>query len=92
MVQGIARFKTDRPLAIQAAKKYLDEPDETLVARTYDYFATTVTPSQPAPKPEQFTEVLASLAQRNEKAKTIDLAAVLDSSLVKSAIDRGLDK
>jgi NitT/TauT family transport system substrate-binding protein len=92
MVQGVARFKADRAYAIQVAKKYLDEPDESLVARTYDYFATSVTPAQPYPKSEQFTEVLKALADRNEKAKSIDLAAVLDQSFIKSAIDRGLDK
>src|ERR1700687_5963849 len=74
MVQGVARFKADRPYAIQVAKKYLDEPDETLAARTSDYFSVSVTPSQPYPRPEQFTEVLAALAARNEKAKDINLA------------------
>jgi len=92
MVQGVARFKADRAFAIQVAKKYLDESDDTLVARTYDYFATSVTPSQPFPKTEQFSEVLSALAERNEKARSIDLTRVLDSSLVQSAIERGLDK
>ncbi|HEV7661882.1 MAG TPA: ABC transporter substrate-binding protein, partial [Chloroflexota bacterium] len=92
VVQGIVRFKTDRPYAIQVAKKFLDEPDETLVTRTYDYFANSVTPSQPYPKPEQFTEVLASLAERNEKARGIDLNRALDQSFVQSAIQRGLDQ
>ncbi|MCA1646871.1 MAG: ABC transporter substrate-binding protein [Chloroflexi bacterium] len=92
LVQGVARFKADRVFAIQVAQKYLDEPDETLVARTYDYFATSVTPSQPSPRPEQFTDVLSALAERNEKARTIDLATVLDPTFVKSALDRGLHK
>jgi NitT/TauT family transport system substrate-binding protein len=92
VVQGVARFKSDRAYAIQVAKKYLDEPDESLVTRTYDYFATSVTPSQPFPKPEQFTSVLSALAQRNENARSINLDKVLDQSLVQSAVDRGLDK
>jgi hypothetical protein len=51
-----------------------------------------VSPAQPFPKPEQFADVLAALAQPNEKARSIDLSRVLDQSLVQSAIDRGLDK
>jgi NitT/TauT family transport system substrate-binding protein len=92
MVQGVARFRSDRAFAIQVASKYLEEPDESLVGRTYDYFVQSVTPSQPFPKSEQFADVLTALAQRNEKARSIDLNRVLDQSLVQSAIDRGLDK
>lgn len=92
MVQGIARFKSDRTYAIQVVKKYLDETDDELVGRTYDYFAQSVTPSQPFPKPEQFSEVLAALVTRQEKARHIDVNAALDPSLVQSAVDRGLDK
>jgi ABC-type nitrate/sulfonate/bicarbonate transport system substrate-binding protein len=92
IVQGVARFKSDRATAIQSAKKYLDEPDDALVTRTYEYFMQSVTPSQPFPKPEQFTDVLAALAARNENAKSIDLNKVLDPSFVQSAVDRGLDK
>jgi NitT/TauT family transport system substrate-binding protein len=92
MVQGVARFKADRAFAIQVAQKYLDEPDRSLVGRTYDYFAQSVTPSQPFPRPEQFTTVLATLAENNEGARKIDLNRVIDASLVQSAVDRGLDK
>jgi NitT/TauT family transport system substrate-binding protein len=92
IVQGVARFKADRAYAIQVGKKYLDEPDEALVARTYDYFVQTVTPSQPFPRPEQFTDVLDALMKRQENARNIDLNRVLDQSFVQSAIDRGLDK
>jgi hypothetical protein len=77
---------------VQVAAKYLDESDQTLVGRTYDYFVQTVTPSQPYPRPEQFADVLAALAQRNEAARSIDLNKVLDPSFVQSAVDRGLDK
>ena len=92
LVQGIARFKTDRATSLQVDKKFLDETDDELVARTYDYFVQNVTPSQPIPKPEQFTEVLASMARTNEAVKNVDLNKALDPSLVQSAIDRGLDK
>ena len=92
LVQGIARFKADRATSIQIDKKYLDDADDDLVGRTYDYFVQNVTPSQPIPKPEQFTEVIASMARTNESVKNVDLNKVLDPSLVQSAIDRGLDK
>jgi NitT/TauT family transport system substrate-binding protein len=92
LVQGIARFKADRATSLQVDKKYLDETDDELVARTYDYFVQNVTPSQPIPKPEQFTEVLASIAKTNDSVKNVDVTKALDPSLVQSAIDRGLDK
>jgi NitT/TauT family transport system substrate-binding protein len=92
LVQGIARFKVDRATSLQVDQKYLDETDEALLARTYDYFVQNVTPSQPLPRPEQFTEVVAALAKGNEAAKRIDLNKALDASLVQSSIDRGLDK
>ena len=92
LVQGIARFKVDRATSIQVDQKYLDETDETLLARTYDYFVQNVTPSQPLPKPEQFTEVVAALAKGNEAANRIDLNKALDPSLVQSSVDRGLDR
>ena len=92
LVQGIARFKADRETSIQIDKKYLDETDDTLVARTYDYFIQNATPSQPFPRPEQFPEVVATLAKVNDAVKNLDVNKALDPSLVQSAIDRGLDK
>ena len=92
LVQGIARFKVDRTTSIQVDEKYLDERDEPLLARTYDYFVQNVTPSQPLPRSEQFTEVLAALAKGNEAANRIDLNKALDPSLVQSSVDRGLDR
>jgi ABC-type nitrate/sulfonate/bicarbonate transport system substrate-binding protein len=92
LVQGIARFKADRSTSIQIDKKYLNETDDDLVGRTYDYFVQNVTPSQPIPKAEQFTEVVASMARTNDAVKNVDIDKVLESSLVQSAIDRGLDK
>jgi NitT/TauT family transport system substrate-binding protein len=92
LVLGIARFKADRATSIQVDQKYLDESDEALLARTYDYFIQNVTPSQPLPSSDQFTEVVAALAKNNEAANRIDLSKTLDPSLVQSSIDRGLDK
>src|ERR1051326_3096593 len=92
LVQGIARFKADRATSIQIDKKYLDDTDDDLVGRTYDYFVQNVTPSQPIPKPEQFTEVVASMARTNDSVKNVDIEKALDPSLVQSALDRGLDK
>jgi NitT/TauT family transport system substrate-binding protein len=92
LVRGIARFKADRATSLQADQKYLDETDEALLARTYDYFIQNVTPSQPLPTPEQFTEVVAALARNNEAASRIDLNRALDPTLVQSSVERGLDK
>jgi len=59
---------------------------------TYDFYALTVTPSQPVVRPEMFADAQATLGATNDKVKSYDLSKMLDQSFTKSAIDRGLDK
>jgi NitT/TauT family transport system substrate-binding protein len=92
LVQSIARLKKDKPFAYDVIKKYLKLDDQKLLDATYDYYIAKVTPSLPYPKPEQFTDTVAQIAQKNPKAKTFDLNKLLDTSFVQSAADRGLDK
>lgn len=92
IVQAIARLKKDKQFAFDVYKKYLKMDDPRLLESAYDAFVVHTTPSLPYPKPEQYTDSVATLSQQNPKAKTFDLSAYLDPSFVKSAADRGLDK
>jgi hypothetical protein len=47
-------------------------------------------PSLPYPRAEQFTDTLAVLGQSNEQLAKLDVAALLDTSFIKSAEERGL--
>jgi ABC-type nitrate/sulfonate/bicarbonate transport system substrate-binding protein len=92
IVQVIARLKKDKQFAFDVYKKYLKLDDQRLLEAAYDSSVVQVTPPLPFPKPEQFADSVETLAQKNPKAKTFDLKAFIEPSLVQSAADRGLDK
>ena len=91
MVIAIAREKKDRPLAIEAIKKWSKITDQKQLDATYDLYSQ-VHPSLPYPRVEMFNDAKDLLGAKNDKIKTFDVAKILDDSLVKSAADRGLDK
>ncbi|HLY66403.1 MAG TPA: hypothetical protein VKU60_12785 [Chloroflexota bacterium] len=82
--------KKDKPFAIEIMKKYLKMEDARLLDDAYNTYMLRVTPALPYPKPEQFTDSIAQLAQKNPKAKSFDLSKLIDPSFVQSAADRGL--
>jgi hypothetical protein len=47
-----------------------------------------VIPTVPYPKTEQFTDLLAEMANANEKLRTLDVAKILDDSFVRDAARR----
>ena len=89
---GIKKVKSDRAFGVQVLKKYFQSTDDKAMGATYDFYALTVTPSQPVPRPEQFADAQATLGATNAKVKDYDVSNMLDQSFTKSAIDRGLDK
>jgi len=91
-VQSIARVKKDKPFAVSVLKKYFKSEDDNAMSVAYDYAVSKVIPSQPIPKPEQLKDAQDVIAQKNEKAKGVDLSKLVDPSFVQSAIERGLDK
>lgn len=90
LVQAIARMEKDRPFTIQVYKKYFKSTDTAAMNATYDFFTKEVTPAQPFPRPDQFTDAINALAPKNPKVKTIDVNKLLDPSFVQNAVDRGL--
>jgi NitT/TauT family transport system substrate-binding protein len=91
-IQAIALDKKDKTLAIDVMKKYLKLDDMELLEPTYDYWVGKTMPSLPYAKPEQFTDSINVVAEKNPRAKSYDLNKLLDDTFVKSAADRGLDK
>jgi len=89
---GIKKVKSDRAFGVQVLKKYFQSTDDKAMGATYEFYALTVTPSQPVPRPEQFADAQTTLGATNAKVKDYDVTKMLDQSFTKSAIDRGLDK
>jgi ABC-type nitrate/sulfonate/bicarbonate transport system substrate-binding protein len=91
LIEGIGRVRRDRAGSIEILRKYLKNDDMQDLTVAYDYFARPeLMPSLPYPKPEQFSDTVAILGQKNELLNKLDVAAYLDTSFVKSAEDRGL--
>jgi ABC-type nitrate/sulfonate/bicarbonate transport system substrate-binding protein len=91
IVEGAARTKQDKAAAVAAYKKYTKVDSDEEAQATYDYFQPIIL-AQPFPKPEQFADVAQVLGEVNPKVKGLDLSTVLDDSLVKSAVDRGIGR
>jgi len=91
-IEAIARVKKDEAFALTVMKKYLKSDDTRLMQAAYDYWVGKTMPALPYPKPEQFTDSVAVVAEKNPKASSFDLNKLLDPSFVKSAADRGVDK
>lgn len=93
VVEGIARVRSDRPLASALLKKNLNIESAKDVDATYSYFSRPeLMPTYPYPRPEQFTDTLAILGQSNERLAKLEVATLLDPSFIKSAEDRGVGK
>jgi NitT/TauT family transport system substrate-binding protein len=92
LLQGIAREKQDKPLSLAALKKGLKIDDENALSTTYDFYVNNVLASEPYARPEQFSDVVAVITAQSGKLKDFDVNSVIDSSLVQSAIQRGLNK
>jgi NitT/TauT family transport system substrate-binding protein len=88
IVQAFALEKQDKTMTVKVLKQYLKSDDDKAMEATYDYFVAKAPPM--LPKPEQFADSYALLAEQNPKVKDVDLIKMLDSSYFQSAIDRKL--
>jgi NitT/TauT family transport system substrate-binding protein len=92
VVQAEARAKSDKPYAESIIKKYMKVDDQQSLDETYEFYVNHVLAVLPTPSKDQFTDAIAQLSDKNDKAKGFDVSTILDTSFVKSAADRGLDK
>src|SRR5579883_1165368 len=90
LIQAIARMKVDEPQTIASLKKWLKYDDENGLKATYDFYTKSVFPALPYAKAEQFKDILAN--STDPKVKSFDPNTAIDSSFVKSAQDRGVQK
>lgn len=90
IVEAIKREKQDKPYAVTVLKKYMELDDDVAAGKTYDYFSTLIRPWVPYVATEQFAVARDSLAAKNDKLRDFDVNTIIDNSLLKSAVDRGL--
>jgi NitT/TauT family transport system substrate-binding protein len=91
-IETISRLKKDESFAEDVMKKYLKLDDQRKLDAAYDYWVGKTMPELPFPKPEQFPDSVATIAEKNPAAKNYDLTKLLDASFVQSAADRGVNK
>ena len=83
IVQAYAAEKEDKATTVKVLKQYLKSEDDTAMSATYDYYVAKAPPI--APKPEQFTDSQAVLAEQNPAVSAVDLAKMMDASFFQKA-------
>ena len=83
IVQAYAAEKEDRATTVKVLKQYLKSEDDTAMGATYDYYVAKAPPT--APKPEQFADSFAVLAEQNPAINGVDLAKMMDASFFQKA-------
>ncbi|MDE3076536.1 MAG: ABC transporter substrate-binding protein [Chloroflexota bacterium] len=93
LVEAIAWAKSNKTATIKIMEKYYKNNNDKVIATAYDYFVGKgVVPALPYPKAELYRDAAAQLAKKNAAVKGYDMSKMLDSSFVKSAADRHLDR
>jgi NitT/TauT family transport system substrate-binding protein len=91
VTQAIARTRADKPYTIGVMKKWFKSDDAELMGSVHDaYTGTGLWPLPPYVTSEMFSAD--KEASKDPKIQNLDMTKVIDSSFVKSAADRGLDK
>src|SRR5579864_6218810 len=87
IVQGIARAKADKALALQLMQKYLQDRsgDATQMSAAYDYDIGEVMRIPPVVEPSQFADAKAQLAASTPAASDFDVQSIIDNSFVNDA-------
>jgi NitT/TauT family transport system substrate-binding protein len=92
IIEGIARLKSDRALAIDVLAKRIKSTDQRALGVAYDFYTKEIYPDYPEPKPDLFKDGVAELGKEDPKIKSFDVSSVIDASFVSSAQSRGLAK
>jgi len=91
-VASIAAAKKDRAGAIEVIKKQLDLKDDKIAAIEYDYFMGSVVATYPYATVAQFKAAQDLLAKTDAKVATVDVAKMIDVSMLKDAEKREVGK
>lgn len=87
VAQGVHRYKTDKPFALQVLSKYIKLDDPEALELNYNAYAG-VFPQSPSPTVEGMREVANELAAEQPGAAP-DVTTMIDSSFVKQLDDTG---
>ncbi|HEX6513028.1 MAG TPA: ABC transporter substrate-binding protein [Chloroflexota bacterium] len=90
LIQAVAGMKRDEPQTITVLKKYLKYDNQGDLEKTYDFYVKHVFPDLPYATPDQFKDILDTSS--DPKVKSFDPTKVIDSSFVKNAEGRGVQK
>jgi len=83
IVQAYAIEKEDRSTTVKVLKQYLKSEDDAAMGATYDYFVAKAPPT--VPRPEQFMDAFAVLAEQDQRINSVDLAKMIDASYFQKA-------
>ena len=83
IVQAYALEKEDRATTVKVLKQYLKSEDDAAMGATYDYFVAKAPPT--VPRPEQFMDAFAVLAEQDQRINSVDLAKMIDASYFQKA-------
>jgi len=86
-------IRRDKAVAEASLKSNMKLDDQQLLDGVYDYFVGgSIIAPVPYAQPEQLANDLAVVNQATGKLKDFDVSKMIDNSLVKSAVDRGIGK
>jgi len=88
VVEALHREKSDRAYAESEIKKHLGITDKDELDFTYDYYVNELLAPEPMPDVAQIKGDVDALIASNPKVKTIDMAGMIDRSLVEQAVKR----
>jgi NitT/TauT family transport system substrate-binding protein len=92
IVQGIAKLRQDRALAIDVLGKRIKSDDQQAMGVAYDYYTKEIYPVYPEPKPELFQDAVEELQKEDPKIGKLDVNTIIDASFVKNAQSREVAK
>src|ERR1051326_4377885 len=93
VIEGIARAKADKPLALQLISKYLQDRagNDEQASAAYDFDMGEVLRVPPVIKADQFKDAVALVAAADPaKMSDFDISSVIDDSFVEDAAARGI--
>ena len=90
LIQATAAMKRDKEQSIAVLKKYLKYDKQSDLETTYNFYVNNVFPALPYVTPDQFKDILNN--SKEPSVKSFDPAKAIDSSFVKSAEQRGIQK
>jgi NitT/TauT family transport system substrate-binding protein len=92
LIEGTQRAKHDKAFAIDTLKKHFKTNSDQGMQETYDFFIGEIAPDLPYATPEQYADSIRILAEKDAKVKGFDISKYIDSTFVKNAASRGVER